>query len=105
MVGILYKKKVYQGVSNLKSVRQLERIFKGLANSHRLNILSLLEQKPGLSVEQIAQKLSLGYMNTSDHLRKLSLGGLVTKNKKGLNVHHKLTVRTKSILVFCKKLE
>ncbi len=105
MVGILYHKQVRTGGKRQKTARQLESIFKGLANYHRLEILLLLEKESGLSVEEIAQKLSYGYMNASDHIRKLFLGGLVSKNKIGLEVQHKLTQRAFSVLVFCKILE
>lgn len=105
MVGILYHKHVRSEGNKLKTSRQLESIFKGLANYHRLEILFLLEKEPGLSVEDISQKLSYGYMNASDHIRKLSLGGLVSKHKEGLTVQHKLTTRASSILVFCKILK
>ncbi len=105
MVGILYHKQVRGGGKKQKTSRQLESVFKGLANYHRMEILLLLEKEEGLSVEQISQKLSYGYMNTSDHIRKLSLGGLVSKHKEALIVRHLLTARAKSILEFCKILE
>src|SRR3989344_3189815 len=59
--------------------RQLERIVKGFANHRRLDILELLQRTPELSVEEIAEKLSIGYENASDHIRKLAIAGLVMK--------------------------
>jgi len=47
----------------------------------------------------------MGYENTSDHIRKLAISGLVMKRASGNNVLHKITSRAESILVFCKKLE
>ena len=84
---------------------KLERIVKGFANHRRLQILELLKKEPELSVENIAQRLKIGYENTSDHIRKLAIAGLVMKRNQGTSVCHKLTPRAKSILVFCKKLE
>jgi DNA-binding transcriptional ArsR family regulator len=85
--------------------RQLERIVKGFANHRRLDILELLKKTPELSVDEIAEKLSIGYINASDHIRKLAVAGLVLKRSDGHSVRHKLTSRADFILVFCKKLE
>lgn len=85
--------------------RKVERIIKGFANKRRLEILNLLEKEPELSVSDISDKLKFGYENTSDHIRKMSIAGLVVKRHDGINVRHKLTDRAKHILVFCKKLK
>lgn len=85
--------------------RHLERIIKGFANHRRLQILDLLKREPELSVDQVAERLRIGYMNASDHLRKMAIAGLVLKRNEGNTVRHKLTPRAESILVFCKKLE
>ena len=85
--------------------RQLEHIVKGFANHRRLEILDLLQRTPELSVEEISEKLSIGYMNASDHIRKLAIAGLVLKRSDGVSVRHKVTQRAINILVFCKRLE
>ncbi len=85
--------------------RKLERVVKGYANHSRLQIMDLLKREPELSVDEIAQRLRMGYMNTSDHVRKLATAGLVVKRSDGSSVRHRLTPRAESILVFCKKLE
>ena len=88
-----------------RSYREMERIVKGFANHRRLEILDLLKREPELSVEDIAEKLHIGYQNASDHVRKLAIAGLVAKRNEGSAVRHKLTNRAQSILVFCKRLE
>ena len=88
-----------------KSYRQLERIIKGFANHRRLEMLNLLKREPELSVADIAERLTIGYENASDHVRKLAIAGLVLKRSDGSAVRHKLTPRAESILVFCKKLQ
>ncbi len=85
--------------------RKIERVVKGFANHHRIRILDLLHKRPELSVDDIAEELHIGYENTSDHIRKLAIAGLVLKRNHGNRVLHKLTTRAESILVFCKKLE
>ena len=85
--------------------RKLERIVKGFANHRRLEILDLLKRDSELSVDDISERLNIGYENTSDHLRKLAIAGLVLKRSEGSEVRHKLTPRAENILVFCKKLK
>lgn len=84
--------------------RNLERIVKGFANHRRIEIMDVLKREPELSVDDIAERLGLGYENASDHLRKMAIAGLVAKRNEGTTVRHKLTPRAESILVFCKKL-
>jgi len=84
--------------------RKIERIVKGFANHRRIQILDLLREEPELSVDDVAEKLHLGYENASDHIRKLAIAGLVMKRAEGSSVRHKLTPRAESILVFCKRL-
>lgn len=85
--------------------RKLERVAKGFANKSRVQILELLSKEPELTVSDISTKLKMGYMNTSDHVRKMAIAGLILKRSQGTNVRHKLTDRAKYILVFCKKLK
>lgn len=85
--------------------RKLERMVKGFANHRRLQILELLKREPELSVDEIAEKLQIGYMNASDHIRKLAIAGLVLKRNDGSSVRHKVTSRAVIILEFCKKLK
>ena len=92
-------------MANEKNYRQLERIVKGFANHRRLEILDLLKREPELTVEDISERLNIGYENASDHVRKLAIAGLVLKRNEGPSVRHKLTPRAESILVFCKRLQ
>lgn len=85
--------------------RRMERIIKGFANHRRLQILWLLKKEPELSVEDISERLATGYENTSDHVRKLAIAGLVLKRNDGRAVRHKLTSRAEDVLMFCKKLQ
>jgi len=70
-----------------------------------MRILELLDNKPELSVIEISEILKMGYENTSDHIRKMAVAGLLMKRNSGPSVLHKLTPRAKFILVFCKKLQ
>ncbi len=85
--------------------RKTERIVKGFANHRRIEILDLLLREPELSVDDISERLHIGYENASDHVRKLAIAGLVLKRSDGPSVRHKLTPRGKDILMFCKRLQ
>ncbi len=87
------------------SYKKMERIVKGFANHRRIQILDLLKLAPELSVDEISERLNIGYENASDHVRKLAIAGLVMKRYEGTTVRHKLTQRGVDILVFCKKLQ
>jgi len=78
---------------------------KGFANHRRIQIMELLHEEPEMSVDDVAEKLRIGYENASDHIRKLAISGLVLKRSDGTSVRHKLTPRAESILIFCKRLE
>ena len=84
--------------------RALERIVKGFANHRRIEMLHLLQREPELSVEDIAERLKIGYENASEHVRKLAIAGLVMKRNDGRSVRHKLTRRANDVLMFCKTL-
>ncbi len=85
--------------------RKVERVVKGFASHRRLEILELIKQEPELSVEEVADKLSIGYKNVSEHIRKLAIAGLLIKRNDGSSVRHKITPRAQSILIFCRTLE
>ena len=84
--------------------RKVERVVRGFANHNRIKILELLHKEPELSVADITKRLKLGYENSSDHIRKLAIAGLIMKRNSGPSVLHRLTDRGESILVFCKTL-
>lgn len=90
---------------SLSDYRALEQVMKGFANHYRLKILNILKREPGLSVYEIAGRLQIGYMNASDHLRKMFIAGLLLKRSDGTAVRHTLTPRAGIILEFCKKLK
>ena len=89
----------------MTNYRKIERVVKGFANHRRIQIMELLHEEPEMSVDDVAEKLRIGYENASDHIRKLAISGLVLKRSDGTSVRHKLTPRAESILIFCKRLE
>ncbi len=89
----------------IKKYKKVETIVRGFSNHRRIQILDLLDKNPELSVLDISEELKINYKTASDHIRKLSYVGLVTKKSNLNEVKHKLTPNGKAILVFCRTLE
>ena len=85
--------------------RQLERIVKGFANHRRIQIMELLDNNPGLSLIDISTRLKINIKTASEHIRRLTIPGLLFKRNRGNNVLHNLSPLGLSILKFLRKLE
>ena len=85
--------------------KQIEKIAKGFANHHRVEILQLLEDKPELSLLEVSDKLKMNFKTASEHIRKLALANLIMKRYEGAAVRHALTENGKLILKFFRTLE
>ncbi len=88
-----------------KSYYQLERIFKGVANHRRIEILELLKKKPELSIIDISEVLGVNFKTISEHVKRLAVAGFVLKRHERSSVRHKLTDRGLAILKFLRTLE
>lgn len=80
--------------------KQLEAIIRGFANHHRIALLLLLAEQPGLTLDACAKALDLNVKTASGHLRELSLNNLVDKEPDGRSVYHTLTERGQSAVAF-----
>ena len=85
--------------------RQLERIVKGFANHKRIQIMQLIYSQPELSVQDISIKLKINFKTASEHIRRLTIAGLVLKRNQSVYVLHKLSPLGLIILKFLRKLE
>lgn len=85
--------------------RKIERVVKGFANHRRIQILDLLEKDPELSLTKISEKLNINLKTAGEHVRRLTISGLVLKRNQENNVLHKPSPLGKSILKFLRKLE
>ena len=90
---------------NNKTYYDLERIVKGVANHRRIEILEILVKKSEMSVAEVADKLKLNFKTASEHIRRLTISGLLMKRSDGHNIRHKLTKRGELILKFLRILE
>lgn len=83
----------------------IEKVMKGMANKRRLQILVLLDEEGGLTLSDISERLNMGYLNVSDHARKMIASGLISRKNEGVTIHLSITTLGRNILVFCKKLK
>lgn len=79
-------------------------IVKGFANHYRIKILILLEKYSELSVGEISESINTDEKNTSQHLSKMAIAGLIIKRHDGTAVRHRLTERGKQALNFLKNV-
>jgi DNA-binding transcriptional ArsR family regulator len=85
--------------------RQLERIVRGFSNHRRIEILKLLEKYPELSVIEISERLNKNFKTIADHVRRLTIAGLLMKKSQGASIRHRLTKRGEKVLEFLRTLE
>ena len=77
--------------TKMKTAKQLERHFKGMANHRRIDILKLVAENGGINLEDIAEGLNCNFKTVSEHTRKLVQAGLVNKKYQGRMVAHSLS--------------
>ena len=89
--NILKNTRISPGASQTKHSSLLERYVKGVANHRRISILFLIAKTDGITLDQIAQALACNFKTTSEHTRRLTHAGLVSKKYLGTSVLHTLT--------------
>ena len=75
----------------MKDSRKLERIFKGMSNHWRIEILLIVKKNPNISLLNIAQKLNANMKTISEHTKKLVIAGLIKKKYSSREVMHSLS--------------
>ena len=87
----------YWGMAKLKSDaaarRRVERVIKGFSNHRRIQILGLLSERPEMTLQDIVMATRSTRQATSEHVRKMTIAGLVMKQYDGRFVRHRLTER------------
>lgn len=86
----------------MKTSKQLERYFKGAANHRRLDILRLISNNAGMTLEKISATLRCNLKTVSEHTRRLVQAGLLNKTYKGREVAHSLSPYGKRFIDFTK---
>ena len=89
----------------MKTAKQLERHFKGIANHRRLEILLLVDGSSGITLEKIAEILGCNIKTISEHTRRLVQAGLINKKYLGRNVIHTLSPYGETFSKFIKTFQ
>jgi len=89
----------------MKTAKQMERHFKGLANHWRISILILVGKKSGITLDGIVGELNANFKTISEHTRKLVQSGLLNKKYQGRNVVHSLSPYGEKLVEFIKSFK
>jgi len=88
-----------------KSAKQMERHLKGIANHHRIEILLLIAERGGITLEDIIETLEANDKTIGEHTRRLNQAGLVNKKYRGKFVDHTLSPYGKIFVRFLKSFQ
>ena len=77
---------------------------KGAANARRIEILIMLTESPDMSLTEIASAVGGDFRTIGEHLRKLTLAGLISKKSDGKSMQHQITDLGVYVLKFVETL-
>ncbi len=78
-------------MGKVKTSKQLERHLKGVANHRRIDILFLIKDASGLTLDEIAGRMRCNFKTVAGHTRRLVEAGLLNKRYRGREVMHSLS--------------
>lgn len=94
-----------QNTGKIKTAKQMERHLKGVANHYRIEILLLVAERDGMTLEGIADALGANEKTIGEHTRRLHQAGLINKNYRGKFVEHSLSPYGKTFVRFLKDFQ
>lgn len=80
----------------------LEIRFKGIANHRRIQILILIAEREGVTLDGIVMTLDCNLKTIAEHTKRLSDAQLIEKRYQGRNVVHHLSPSGKILYQFIK---
>lgn len=80
----------------------MERHLKGMANHYRIEILLLIAEREGITLEDIVEALGANEKTIGEHTRRLYQAGLINKKYRGKFVEHVLSPYGKIFTQFLK---
>ncbi len=95
----------YKSMEKLKTARQMERHLKGMANHYRIEILLLISERSGITLEDIVETLGANEKTIGEHTRRLYQAGLINKKYRGKFVEHTLSPYGKTFVSFLKSFQ
>lgn len=95
----------YEIMGKIKTAKQMERHLKGMANHYRIEILMLLADREGITLEDIIELMGANPRTIGEHTRQLYQAGLVNKKYRGRFVEHSLSPYGKTFVQFLKSFQ
>lgn len=92
-------------MAKMKTARQMERHLKGMANHYRIQILFLVAEHKGITLEDIVETLEANEKTIGEHTRRLYQAGLINKKYRGKFVEHTLSPYGKIFVSFLKSFQ
>ena len=89
----------------IKSPKQMERHLKGMANHYRIEILLIIDENSGITLDDIIEKTKANAKTIGEHTRRLYQAGLINKRYRGNFVEHKLSPYGKIFVRFLKSFQ
>jgi len=87
-------------MGKIKTGKQMERHLKGISNHYRIEILLLIAERDGITLEDIVEELSANEKTIGEHTRRLYQAGLINKKYRGKFVEHTLSPYGKTFVRF-----
>ena len=92
-------------MAKIKTAKQMERHLKGMANHYRIEILLLIAENDGVTLDGIVETIGANEKTLGEHTRRLSVAGLVNKKYRGKFVEHTLSPYGKTFAAFLKSFQ
>ena len=84
----------------VKTPKQMERHFKGIANHRRIQIILLVRDKPSISLDKITEVLDANYKTMGGHISRLISSGLISRGQSGERAQYNITPYGKTFCNF-----
>ena len=99
------KRQKIERVKRVKTPKQMERHLKGMANHHRIEILLIVSENNGITLDDIIKKINANAKTIGEHTRRLYQAGLINKKYHGHFVEHALSPYGKIFVRFIKSFQ
>ena len=92
-------------MTKIKTAKQMERHLKGMSNHYRIEILLLIAESGGITLENIVKAIGANEKTLGEHTRRLYQAGLINKRYRGKFVEHTLSPYGKAFSRFLKTFQ
>jgi len=92
-------------IAKIKTAKQMERHLKGMSNHYRIEILLLIAESGGITLENIVKAIGANEKTLGEHTRRLYQAGLINKKYRGKFVEHTLSPYGKAFSRFLKTFQ